>query len=232
MNKKLIKLGLFSGLVFSANMVQASDAFTGPYLGAGLGYIHDETTFNAQAYNASSGAPDGAPANNNLLRASSYNAFSESVSGGYGHTFNYGIYTAAELKFSYYNNYDPKGLNGEKLIYKYGYHATLKLGKVINDDFLIYLKGGYINTKMDYDYLQGEDSLAKKDSAMRDGYEYGLGFGYKLTDCFVLGLEASRSVYKKYTFSQAPNTAGNNLRTEYTHKPKLEQVELKLAYQF
>ncbi len=234
MNKQLIKLSLLSGLVLSSNIAQASDAFTGPYLGAGLGYIHDESTFNAQAYDAATGLPDAGsqPANNILFRTSRYNAFSGSVSGGYGHTFNYGVYTAAELKFSHYNNYDPKGLSGEKLIYKYGYHATLKLGKVINDDFLVYLKGGYINTKIDYDYPQADGSVAKKDSSMRGGYEYGFGFGYKLTDCFVLGLEASRSVYEKYTFTQGPDAATGNLEKQYTHKPKLEQIELKLTYQF
>jgi|GEM_PF-5960757 len=234
MNKQLIKLSLLSGLVLSSNIAQASqpsDAFTGPYLGAGLGYMHDETTFNAQAYDTD-GVPQDEPANNNLSRESRYNAFSGSVSGGYGHTFSHGIYTAAELKFSYYNNYDPKNSSGGKIIYKYGYNATLKLGKVINDDFLVYLKGGYINTKMDYENPKDDYALAKKDSSMRGGYEFGFGFGYKMTDCLVLGLEASRSVYEKYTFTQGGNPDERNIEVRKTHKPRLEQVELKLTYQF
>jgi opacity protein-like surface antigen len=87
---------------------------------------------------------------------------------------------------------------------------------------------------MNYRYDQGQTVLAKKDSAMRGGYEYGLGFGYKVTDCFVLGLEASRTNYKKYSFTQGPRANDDNdgYTKHYTHNPRLEQVELKFTYQF
>ncbi len=174
--KNLIAAGL-AGLAGSIAVPANADTFDGPYLGAQAGWSRGEIA-DATAETL----PLDAETSRDALVLGGY--------AGYNHKIGEKFVIGAEAGFS--GTVDDKisaQSGGSPVILdpRYSFDFTARAGYLIDDETLVYMRGGYANTRVRVT-LEGEDSSTRFNENL-DGWLVGGGIERAITDTVSARLE-------------------------------------------
>ncbi len=157
---------------------------------------------------------------------------------GYGTVFSEKWYAGLELLFDFANlntkeirviniAVDDPILNHVKLDMDYSGNLATRLGYILDESLLLYLRLGVANSRWKFESAINTEPVFKK-KKNRTGFVSGLGFSYPLTKQLILGAEYTYTAYKSFKADQV-----NRLLAE-PHKidPSLHEAKLKLSWLF
>ena len=152
-----------------------AENFSGPYIGAGLGYSNNEDTYHE--YVSSNGIANGYSGKNNS------DSIMGSIFAGYNFRKN-NIVIGPELNFTKLNssNEDFQLLDGvidnsygTKVKFNWTLSLKAKIGYVYNENTLFYFSGGVVKSDTDRSYLDYNDGSQDKFNHKDFGLSAGVG---------------------------------------------------------
>jgi outer membrane immunogenic protein len=222
------KLGIAALLVVASNVAIAEDKmnWAGPYAGINTGYtwVHDKDEGYAYGY-CKAGKTCPASASNHV------NGSLIGADIGYNFLFQNNLLLGIETEFKSYNANEEGNFVGEitsspkipKINSSFENKFSLlgKIGYLVNDKTLLYVKGGWANAEIKRDYTNYYSAVVDSHKSWQDGWTVGLGGEYNFYQNLTANLEyrytdlGSKSIYASNMvfglFNQTQNTRQNEL---------------------
>jgi len=223
------RLGVATLLAVASSVAIAADKmnWAGPYVGINAGYIwaHDKD----ETYLAYKGCKEGCPAS-----ASNHaNGSSIGADLGYNFLFQNNLLLGIETEFKSYNANKESNFfnpNSDLLFEKINpsfenkFSFLGKIGYLVNDKTLAYVKGGWANAQIKRDYTNDAfpTPVVESHKSWQDGWTLGVGSEYNFYQNLTAKLEyrytdlGSKSIYASNmlpysSFTQTQNTRQNEL---------------------
>jgi len=216
------RLGIAALLVVATNMAIAEDKmnWAGPYAGINTGYtwVHDKSEgglyckggCSVSASNHANGSLIGADIGYNFL-------FQNNLLLGIETEFK--SYNAnKESNFTYLSYLSPQQINSS---FENKFSLLGKIGYLINDKTLTYVKGGWANAQIKRDYTNDFTAVVESHKSWQDGWTLGIGseynfyqnltakLEYRYTDLGSKSINASNMIFD--LANQTQNTRQNEL---------------------
>jgi len=176
----IIAAALLSAAVAAPAMAQDTDALSGFYGGAEVGYGKPKTKLD---FTPKTGTPASAKANKTGLE---YGGFL-----GYGAVVGSGLYLGGEASLGAGGGKASRSLAGAKVTIDPGlrYGAAARAGLVVADEALLYAKVGLERRKVEASILGSKKKITEK------GLVYGIGYEQQLTANLAMRGELLRVKY-------------------------------------
>lgn len=195
-------------------------AFTGPYLGAQVGYAYTLTDYPCVDVNTRISSFD----RHNMQGALG------GLHLGYGYQFCNRLYLGLEGTANWLSNRTSADVGGGRDLYKHkltnSFAINPRLGYVMSGCALIYAKFGAEWARWNHAIEHNVERLYFSETKYEPGFAPGIGFAVLMTKNVMVGLESTFIVY-----SNEPKV--RNLRnTDHDYKDRAANINLRLSYKF
>ena len=225
------RLGVAALLAVASSLAIAEDKmnWAGPYAGINTGYtwVHDKSE---GSYYCKGGC---SPLSNNA------NGASVGIDLGYNLALQNNFLVGIEAEFKSYdankegNVTDIIGSVMQKinssLEKKFSFLG--KIGYLVNDKTLAYVKGGWANAQIKRDYTNNDTPVVESHKSWQDGWTLGIGSEYNFYQNFTAKLEyrytdlGSKSIF-------ASNTVSGSDLSNQTQNTRQNELNVGVAYHF